>query len=66
MCIHNKTRLDKRTLKSEGNSIKNGSEISLMNNVHGIVTSNTLKSFINTVVWVQGHHHVANGTMLII
>ena len=28
--------------------------------------SNTLKSFINTDVWVQVHHHVANGTVLIV
>ena len=26
----------------------------------------TLKSFINTVVWVQGRHRVANGTVLIV
>ena len=30
------------------------------------VFGTTLKSFINTVVWVQGMHRVANGTVLIV
>ena len=30
------------------------------------VIENTLKSFINTVIWVQGRHRVANGTVLIV
>ena len=34
--------------------------------IHFAVVGSTLKSFINTDVWVQVHYRVANGTVLIV